>query len=435
MFLISNLLYILNTAQRKHIIPKVDKEPEIKSLPADECQGWCFNRNEFAGSLGDLGTLLPIAIGLILINGMDATAVLLCVGLYYVLSGLYFRTTVPVQPMKVIGAYAIARAVTPVQITTAGFCVGIILLILAVTGAMKLIGRIVPKPTVRGVQLTTGILLLTKGIDFMLGKTALQSGPVGGEPFLSVQSLGPIPIGILLGTIAVVLILLLIENRKVPAAIVVIGFGIAAGLALGAYKNLAGFDIGFHYPKLLPHGWPVRIDLAVAIFVLALPQIPMTVGNAIIAQADLTKEYFGAKVGKRMSLRALAVSMGLANVAASLLGGMPMCHGAGGLAAHYRFGARTVGSNLMIGAIFLIVALLIGDKAVALFSLIPFSVLGALLVFAGAQLAMMILDVEDRKNMFVVVAMLGVALATNLAIGFGVGIILAYAFKYTKMKI
>jgi SulP family sulfate permease len=400
----------------------------------------CFNRREFAGSLGDLGTLLPIAIGLILLNGMDATAVLLCVGVYYILSGLYFRTTVPIQPMKVIGAYAIAsigtgQPITQVQITTAGFCVGIILLILAVTGAMKLIGRIVPKSTVRGVQLTTGVLLLTKGIGFMAGKPAMPGKFDLAEPFLSIQSLGPIPIGILLGVISVVLIMLLLDNKKVPAAIVVIAFGIAAGLALGAYRNLAGFDIGFHYPKPLLHGWPVRADLAIAIFVLALPQIPMTIGNAIIAQADLAKEYFGENVARRMSLRALAVSAGLANIAVSFLGGMPMCHGAGGLAAHYRFGARTAGSNLMIGAIFLIIALLIGDKAVALFSLIPFSVLGALLVFAGAQLALMIMDIDSRKDMFVVIAMLGVALVTNLAVGFGVGIALAYLFRLTRMKI
>jgi SulP family sulfate permease len=136
-----------------------------------------------------------------------------------------------------------------------------------------------------------------------------------------------------------------------------------------------------------------------------------------------------------MSLRALALSMGLANVITPFLGGMPMCHGAGGLAAQYRFGARTAGANMMIGAIFLLIAILVGDKAVALFSLIPFAVLGALLVFAGAQLALMILDIRKRKDMFVVIAILGVALTTNLAIGFGVGIVLAYAFKYTKMKI
>jgi SulP family sulfate permease len=394
---------------------------------SDECSGWCFDRRELAGSLGDLGTLLPIAIGLILVNGLDATAVLLMIGLYYILAGAYFRTTVPVQPMKVIGAYAIAQAVTPVQITSAGFCVGVILLILAVTGAIKLIGNIVPKPVIRGVQLTTGILLFKKGVEFIIG--------MNGEPALLFRHLGPVPIGIILGGVSVLLIFLLLENKRVPAAIVVVIFGLAAGLALGAYRQLAGIDIGLHYPTFIPHGWPVGADLAIAVFVLALPQIPMTVGNAIIAQADLTREYFGEKAAGRMSLRALAFSMGLANLAASFFGGMPMCHGAGGLAAHYRFGARTAGSNLMIGGFFLVIAVILGDKAVLLLGILPFSVLGALLVFAGAQLALMILDVEGRKDMFVVVSMLGVALVTNLAIGFGVGIILAFLFRFTRMKI
>ncbi len=72
--------------------------------------GYRFDRMEFAGSLGDLGTLLPLAIGMILINGLNPLGVLLSIGLYYILSGLYFNITVPVQPMKVIGAYAIATA-------------------------------------------------------------------------------------------------------------------------------------------------------------------------------------------------------------------------------------------------------------------------------------------------------------------------------------
>jgi SulP family sulfate permease len=114
---------------------------------------------------------------------------------------------------------------------------------------------------------------------------------------------------------------------------------------------------------------------------------------------------------------------------------MPLCHGAGGLAAHYRFGARTAGSNLMIGALFLLVGVLVGDEAVAVFSVLPFSVLGALLCFAGTQLAMMILDVKERADLFVVVTMLAVSLVSNLGIGFGVGIVAAVLFRYTKMKV
>jgi SulP family sulfate permease len=394
-----------------------------------------FDRHELAGSLGDLGTLLPLAFGLIIINGLDSTASFITIGLFYVLSGLYFGVTMPVQPMKVISAYAIAKAMSPQEITSAGLWMGVFLLLLGLTGTITQVRKLVPHSTVRGVQLSTGILLFVQGIKFILGQTSLQQAQGAAEPFLSVTGLGPVPIGILLGVMAVAVILLLLENRVAPAALVVLIGGILAGLTLGGWRNLVNFQIGLHLPEPLPFGLPTSTDLVFVLTALALPQIPMTIGNAILAQADLTREYFGDAAARRSSPRALAISMGLANVAACFFGGIPLCHGAGGLAAHYRFGARTAGSNLMIGALFIAVGLLVGDKAVAVFSLLPFSVLGALLCFAGAQLAMMILDVKERTDLFVAISMLSVALVSNLAIGFGVGIVAAYLFRYTSMKV
>ena len=118
-----------------------------------------------------------------------------------------------------------------------------------------------------------------------------------------------------------------------------------------------------------------------------------------------------------------------------LLGGMPLCHGAGGLAAHYRFGARSAGSNLMIGALFILLALLLGSGALAVLTLLPMAILGVLLVFAGGQLALTLLDLRDRKDMFVVFIMLGITLASNLAYGFLVGICIAYALKSDRLRV
>lgn len=394
-----------------------------------------FDRHELAGSLGDLGTLLPLAFGLILINRLDSTATFVAIGLFYVLAGLYFGVTVPVQPMKVISAYAIANAMTASQVTAAGLWMGVLLLVLGVSGTMTLVRRLVPRATVRGVQLVTGVLLFVQGIRFMLGQTGLQQARGAGEPFLTVRAIGPVPLGIVLGVAAVVVILLLLDNRVAPAALVVVAGGALAGAALGGWRQLAGFGLGLHLPHWLPFGPPTGADLVLALTALALPQIPMTIGNAVVAQADLTREYFGEAAARRGSPRALAVSMGLANVAAALFGAMPLCHGAGGLAAHYRFGARTAGSNLMIGGLFLAVGLLVGDQSVAVFSLLPLSVLGALLCFAGAQLAMMILDITERGDLFVVITMLAVSLVSNLGIGFGVGIAVAYLFRYTRVAV
>jgi len=160
----------------------------------------------------------------------------------------------------------------------------------------------------------------------------------------------------------------------------------------------------------------------------------MTLGNAVIANADLSEEYFGADSGK-VTYRALTVSMALANIGSFLFGGIPLCHGAGGLAAHYRFGARTAGSNLTIGGIFLALAIFLGLHSLPIIYLIPMSILGVLLVFAGSQLALTVNDLTERKDLFVALLMLGITLALNLAVGFAVGIAVAYALKSDKLKV
>jgi SulP family sulfate permease len=160
----------------------------------------------------------------------------------------------------------------------------------------------------------------------------------------------------------------------------------------------------------------------------------MTIGNAIISNTDITHEYF-ANQAKRATYRSMANSQGLADIVSFFFGGIPMCHGAGGLAAHYRFGARTAGSNIIIGGIFVVLALVFGENIVAVLKLLPFSLLGVLLVFAGLQLALMIQDLRDRKDLFVALLMLGIALATNLGIAFIVGIIVAYGFKSDKLRV
>jgi SulP family sulfate permease len=393
-----------------------------------------FNRMELAGGLGDLGTLLPLAIGMIVVNRLDPTGTLLTIGLYYVLAGVYFGVTVPIQPMKVIGAYAVATGISAIQITTAGLLMGVFLLIIGGSGLMGLIGRYTPAAVVRGVQLSTGVLLLAQGVNFMVGTAKFQTLQGAAEPHLIVQTLGPIPIGIVIGVVAVILTLLLLENRRLPAALVVVVLGLVLGLILARPGHLAPVGLGLHRPRLLPFGWPAWSDLTLALLVLVLPQAPMTIGNAVIAQTDLSREYFGEKAG-RITYRSMCLSMGLANLAAFFVGGMPVCHGAGGLAAHYRFGARTAGSNLMIGAAFIVLAVLLGPSAVAVLSLLPLSVLGVLLTFAGAQLALSVIDLGPRRDWFVAVVMLGLTLATNLAVGFLVGFALAWVLKWDKLNV
>jgi SulP family sulfate permease len=393
-----------------------------------------FDRMEIAGSLGDLGTLLPIAIGMILINNLSPTGMFFSIGIFYILSGIYFGITTPVQPMKVIGAYAIATAMTPSQVLASTALMGLFLLIIGGTNAITFIGKYSPKPVIRGVQISTGTLLMAQGVKFMIGSSNFQMVRQVAEPYLTVQHIGPLPVGIVIGIVGGVLTLLLLENRKFPAGLVIILGGIFLGLILGTHEGFDKLNIGIYFPKWLPFGFPTTVDFTFAFFALVLPQLPMTIGNAVIADADLSYEYFG-KDSQKVTYRSLTLSMAMVNLLCFVVGGMPLCHGAGGLAAHYRFGARTAGSNLIIGIIFLALAFLLGIHALAVVYLVPMAILGVLLIFAGGQLALTIIDMTTRKDLFVALLMLGITLASNLAVGFLVGIIVAYVLKSERLNV
>lgn len=383
-----------------------------------------FDRLELAGSLGDLGTLLPLAIGMIVLCDLQATAVFLLVGLFYILAGTYFGVPVAVQPMKAIGAYAIAAGLNAQQITSAGLWMGAILLLLGLTGLIEIIRKYTPKSTIRGVQLALGVVLLTKGLKLIVDK----------DPGLAIQSVGPVGLGLIIGVAGLVLTFLLLENKKLPAALVVVALGIVAGLIFGRPMDTSDFHWGIHLPEILPYGWPEWEVLLWVVPLLVLPQLPMTIGNAILSNVDVSREYFKDD-SRRVTPRAATLSQGLANVATFFLGGMPMCHGAGGLAAHYRFGARTAGSNIIIGAVFVVLALLFGEAIVPVLRLMPLAILGVLLTFAGLQLALMIQDLEGRKDFFVVLLMLGLTLVFNLAVAFLAGIVVAYVLKSDWLKV
>ncbi|MCG8637208.1 MAG: putative sulfate/molybdate transporter [Desulfobacterales bacterium] len=387
-----------------------------------------FNRHEFAGSLGDLGTILPLALGMIMVNGLSPTGVFFSMGLFYVLTGVYYGLTVPVEPMKVIGAYAIATAMSVQQIQASSLLMAGCLLLIGTTGSMRLLGRYIPKAVIRGIQLSTGMLLMVKGIKMMMGDSTLQGLKNLAEPYLTVQAIGPVPIGVFIGATGIVTTIAFLNNRKLPAGLIVILLGFATGLVLGTGEGLDTLSPGIHFPALLPLGFPSGTDFSFVIFAVVLPQMPMTLGNAVIAQADLSKDYFG-DAARKMSYASLCISMAIGNLLSFLFVGMPMCHGAGGLAAHYRFGARTAGSNLIIGSIMMGLVVILGTGFLSVLFLIPMAILGVLLIFAGSQLAMTIIDMNTRNEIFVVVTILSVTLASNLAAGAVAGMVLAYGLR------
>lgn len=391
-----------------------------------EIRGFKFNRLEFAGSLGDLGVLLPLAVGMIAITGLNATVILTSVGLLYIATGLYYRLPVPVQPLKVVAAVTIAAAVGQHQITpgvmaATGITFGALLLILAWTGLLNKLERLFTKPVIRGIQVGLGLLLIIGGVKYIAESRLFISS--SSE---TVWGWGISP-NLVIGVIGTAVALFLLKSARFPAALVLVIAGIFTGVALGGWKGM-NIAIG---PERFSPVIPTTMDFLTALFVLVIPQFPLSLGNAIIGMADMTCTLFGSgDLAKRGTTRSYATSMGISNIIVGFFAGMPMCHGAGGLAAHYRFGARTGGSNLMIGAVFVILGVAFGHAALSLLTIIPHGVLGALLLYAGLELTATIKDITEPKDLFVVFLIIGIALATtNMAIAFFVGIIVELLIK------
>ncbi len=388
-----------------------------------------FDRVEFAGSLGDLGTLIPLAIGLVTINGLSFSAVFLWVGLFYLISGLYYRLPIPVQPLKLVSAIAIAfpEKITLAVMAATGLLFGGALVLLSFTGLIDQLARLFTKPIVRGIQLGLGFILMIKGLEFISRPELLLQGTTGSA------SLGGLPLNPLLGLAALVLVLCLLSSRRFPAALVVVIAGIAVALPFGALGNLHG-EFG---PSAMPLVIPGVDDFTTALFLLVIPQLPLTIGNAIVGTNDTARNLFGSgPATARVSNRNFSLGMGLVNLCVGFMAAMPLCHGAGGLAAHYRFGARTGGSNIMLGLLFILIALGLGGIGIVLLSAIPNAVLGVLLLFAGLELALLIRDVQERQELFIILLIAGISLATsNMSIAFVSGIIVSGFLRWRDIKI
>ncbi len=226
---------------------------------------------------------------------------------------------------------------------------------------------------------------------------------------------------------------MLLSNKRFPAAIVIVLTGIFIGISAGALK---GVNLKFG-PTPVEIFKPTLDDFVNAVVFLVIPQIPLTLGNAVMGTTDTCFTLFGkGEITRRATYRGFATSMGFINILTGVIAGMPMCHGAGGLAAHYRFGARTGGSNLMIGAIFVLIALAFGKIGITLLSSIPNAILGVLLLFAGLELALLIRDVKEKRDFFVSFMIAGIGLATtNMGIAFFAGIIATKLIRWRDIEI
>lgn len=346
-----------------------------------------FDLAEAGGAFGDLGTLIPFLVAYVGVLRMDATAVLLPFGVALLVVGFVFRTPFPVQPMKAIGATALTQAavsggLTGEAVVAAGLVTGLIWLALALSGLATRLARLVPRSALLGVVMGLGFAFMLEGVRMMAGQWLLSAA-------------------LLAATLAML-------SRRWPAMLALLAAGAAIALlrdpSLAA--RLGDQQAALRWPAF---AWPglSAADLWTGALLLALPQLPLTFGNALVA---ITAENNRLFPDRPVDERRVALSTGLMNLLASAGGGVPMCHGAGGMAGHVRFGARTGGAAIMLGAALVVLALFFGDAVGLLFELVPAPVLGVILFLAGVELALGSRDPEAEKtDRFVVLATAGIA--------------------------
>ncbi len=364
----------------------------------DDAPPMRYNLQELAGAVGDYGTLFPLVFVIAVVTDLNLGHMLLFFALWYIITGFYYRRPVPVEPMKAVGALVIVGSFTTGEIVASGIVLGLFFLALGFAGGMKWLRDKVPQSVIRGIQLGLALILLRTSWNF-----------VAEDLLLALLGVGIILLFFYLSTT---------KGFTDPSSLVVLAMGLVIGIAIKGFPVVTLISV----PSIT---LPNSSDFVNGTLYLVIPQIPLTITNSILATSLLMKDLLNTRIDPDK----LSKTVGMMNLTASPLGGMPMCHGAGGLAAQYRFGARTGGSNVMSGLILIPIALFFSGPTVV--GLVPLAVFGALLIFVALELGKHGLKTD---SLVVTLPMAVIALLTNLTVAFAVGMVIAYALRYKKDK-
>jgi hypothetical protein len=367
-----------------------------------------YGKMEWAGAFGDVGTLIPFVVAYITIVKVEPLGLLLMFGVALMASGFYYRTPLPIQPMKAIGAAAVAGGISPAALFGSGLTTGLFWLLAGTTGAIRPISKLATKPVVRGIMLGLGLSFMVDGI------TRMKTAPV-------------------LAGIALVVTYLLLTNPRIPAMFMLLIIGVVSAVIMDPQlmSELAKIHIGFKLPvfSLSMMTWN---DLVVGTLLFTLPQIPLTLGNAVIAIVAENNKLFP---DRQVTEKKIAISQGIMNLVAPIFGGVPMCHGAGGMAGHVRFGAKTGGALVILGSLLVLIALFFSDSVAIFFKIFPNAILGVILFFAGSELAIVVRDIGYKKSDFYVMLIVAAFAMWNMGVAFLVGVILDNSLRRRWIKI
>ncbi|KAI5079839.1 hypothetical protein GOP47_0005318 [Adiantum capillus-veneris] len=409
---------------------------------------------EASGALGDLGTFVPIVVALTLVTGLDLGTTLLFTGVYNIVTGLLFGVPMPVQPMKTIAAVALTQGehLSIPQIMAAGLCTSGLLFLLGVTRLMGLVQRLMPLPVVRGIQLSQGLSFGITAVKYIMkDQDFAKNKSLGKRQWLGLD-------GLLLALFCFCFIVVVSgtgdnliihhsagghdEERRcgvdeveegsrdsrsafrrrlewVPTAMVVFILGIV--LTFIRRPSIAGhLKLGPTTPQVVHIS---KEDWERGFVKAAVPQIPLSILNSVIAVCKLSNDLYPNKK-RQVTATTVSTSVGLMNLVGCWFGALPMCHGAGGLAGQWRFGARSGAAVVMLGVGKLALGLLLGNSLVTILAGYPVGILGVLLLYAGVELAMTVRDMTGRGESFVVLLAAAISIsASNAALGFLVSLI------------
>ncbi|RQH01895.1 putative sulfate/molybdate transporter [Natrarchaeobius oligotrophus] len=353
-----------------------------------------FTTSELTGALGDSVTVLPLLVALAATTAVSLPHVLIGFGVFQIVWGLYYGMPLSVEPMKALIGLAIVGSLSYPELAAAGLLAGVVLLAVGSLGLVDRLQRIVGEPVIRGVQFAVALLLLEAAVGLSIANPAVA-----------------------LAGVAVVLALAAVGYRRSSVLVVLALGGVAAVLSVGVPTP--------RLPELaiFPAGAPT---VSAAALEGTVAQLGMTLGNAAIATALLCGDLYDRDV----SADSLSKSMGVTCLAAIPVGGVPMCHGSGGLAGKYAFGARTGGANVLLGVGYLALALVAAGALLAAF---PMALLGVLLAVVALELGRAAFaPVDDGWALALVVGVGVVGLAVNVGVAFVLGAVCFWLLSREK---
>ncbi len=355
-----------------------------------------FNRTELAGAFGDIGTSLPLIVGVALAAKLDGASVLVMFGLMQILSGLRYRMPMPVQPLKAMAALVIAQKISGPVLFGAGFAIGGVMLLLSLSGLIDRLARWVPKCVIRGIQFGLGLQLATLAV----------------KDYVQAEGL----IGYALAALALALTVLLLGNKKYPAALFVIALGLLFTFVFKWEWSTVAQQFGFGLPHFHLPQWS---EIASGFILLALPQIPLSLGNSVLATRQISEDLFPER---KLTVRQISFTYAMMNLINPFFGGVPTCHGSGGMAGHYAFGGRTGGSVIIYGSFFLLLGLFFGKGFDTIIGVFPLPILGVVLLFEALALMQLLRDLFSSPWELPIAILVGL-LASGLPYGYLIGVI------------